>query len=177
MDPVVLSYHDSLLHRSDLDLLNDGNWLNDRIIGFLYEFFENERFDSNNLLFVNPSTVQYLKLCESLDEARMCFLDPLEMDQKDAVFFPLNNNQSISAGGSHWSLLVMLRSNRSMVHFDSTGSNENEARMFFNKYKAYFQANKFTSDVKFPKQTNSSDCGVYLLGWFGFYFDPFDNFS
>ena len=37
MDPIVLSYHDSLLRQSDVALLEGSNWLNDRIIGFFFE--------------------------------------------------------------------------------------------------------------------------------------------
>ena len=36
-DAVVLNYHDSLLRQSDLQLLQPGHWLNDRIIGFVFE--------------------------------------------------------------------------------------------------------------------------------------------
>lgn len=166
MSEIILNYHDSLLLKSDFELLNENEWLNDRLIGFLYEYFEREAFKELKIAqFVNPSTVQYLKLCDSLDEARVCFLDPLEINTREVVFFPLNNNiQTDKAGGSHWSLMVLFRSNRSLVHFDSIGSNENEARMFYNKYKSYFGIENFTIDSSFPKQKNSSDCGVFLLG-------------
>ena len=33
-DKIVLDYNDSLVYESDLKLLNQGKWLNDRIIGF-----------------------------------------------------------------------------------------------------------------------------------------------
>lgn len=36
-DEVVLSFHDSLLRESDLSLLEEGRWLNDRLIGFVFE--------------------------------------------------------------------------------------------------------------------------------------------
>lgn len=34
---VVLSFHDSLLHSSDVALLQSCGWLNDRLIGFYFE--------------------------------------------------------------------------------------------------------------------------------------------
>ena len=37
-DPVVLSFNDSLLRKSDVELLNDAQWLNDNIIGFAFEY-------------------------------------------------------------------------------------------------------------------------------------------
>lgn len=36
-DETVLSFHDSLLKRSDVALLEGGQWLNDKIIGFYFE--------------------------------------------------------------------------------------------------------------------------------------------
>ncbi|XP_020624210.1 sentrin-specific protease 8-like [Orbicella faveolata] len=36
-DEIVLSFHDSLLRESDLSLLQEGRWLNDRLIGFVFE--------------------------------------------------------------------------------------------------------------------------------------------
>jgi sentrin-specific protease 8 len=167
-DKVILDYNDSLLYESDLELLDEGNWLNDRILGFVYEYLEREvyREECDELLgFVNPSTVQYLKLCDSVDEAKMCFIEPLELDRKKFVLMPLNNNASAScAGGCHWSLMVLNRSTFTLHHYDSIGSNQSEARAFFAKYKKCFQIEKFESVANFPKQTNSSDCGVYVLG-------------
>lgn len=164
---IALSYHDSLLHESDLDLLDCGGWLNDRLIGFAYEYFEKELFNSNKrLAFVNPSTVQFLKLSESLDEAKVFFLDPLDLDDKDFIFFPLNDNNEVnSEGGSHWSLLLVDKVNSTFYHIDSmNGANNSEAKRFYEKYKKYFKANKLEMVKEFPRQQNSSDCGVYVLG-------------
>lgn len=168
LDKVVLNYYDCSLHESDIHLLDENNWLNDRLIGFVYEYFEKDLYKSElisrNLSLVNPSTVQYLKLCKSLDEANVCFLEPLELNKKEVVFLPLNNHQYTTAGGSHWSLLVVFpKQNGLFVHYDSTGGNFNEAKLFFNKYKTYFNSNSLIHG-EFPKQTNSSDCGVYLIG-------------
>jgi sentrin-specific protease 8 len=165
---VVLSYNDSLLRESDLELLNEGNWLNDQLIAFVYEFFENELFKDEKHLFafLNPSTVQYLKLCASLQEAEMCFLQPLELSSKEFIFFPLNNNRHAQKdGGSHWSLLVYNKSTSSFYYFDSMGSsNEEQTRSFFNKFKEFFKTTQFIKAENFPNQVNSSDCGVYVLG-------------
>ena len=164
-DAIVLNYHDSLLHESDVRLLADNQWLNDRLIAFVYEYLAREIYSSESVSFVDPSTVQYLKLCESEDEARMCFLDPLMLDTKAYCFLPLNNNQaSEAAGGTHWSLLLVDATNSKMYHFDSIGANSSEAMRFFSKFRFYFRLRTFENCEKFPKQTNSSDCGVYVLG-------------
>ena len=36
-DEVVLNFQDSLLRKSDVKLLEEGQWLNDKIIGFMFE--------------------------------------------------------------------------------------------------------------------------------------------
>lgn len=99
MSKIILSYEDSIIYESDFKLLDDGNWLNDRLISFIYEYFEKETFSNNSVCgFVNPSTVQYLKLCDRLEEAEAFFIEPLKLKDKNIVFFPLNSNIEINAG-------------------------------------------------------------------------------
>ena len=99
MAKIILNYEDSIIYDSDLKLLDDANWLNDRLISFVYEYFEREAFKNSSICgFVNPSTVQYLKLCESLQEVEDCFMGPLELKCKEVIFFPLNSNSETSAG-------------------------------------------------------------------------------
>ena len=179
-EKIVLNYHDSLVHKSDLRLLEPNQWLNDRIIGFVYDYFEHDLFKhlADKVAFVNPSSVQLLKMCSSLDEAKMCLLEPLELKDKEVVFLPLNNNTELSkAGGTHWSLLVFFKHDTTFKHYDSCmGSNSNQAILFYKKYKNYFQSNHFDDINNFSQQSNSSDCGVYLLGKL-FIFNIFFNFN
>jgi sentrin-specific protease 8 len=167
MDNVVLSYNDSIIYESDLMLLNEKAWLNDRIIGFVYEYFERDLFKENkNLIgFVNPSTVQFLKLCNDLDEARVCILEPLELNNKELLFFPLSDsNNRDTIGGCHWSLLVIDKKASQMLHYDSfNGSNDNQAKYFFEKYKSYFQIKELLFVNNNPQQKNGYDCGVYVF--------------
>lgn len=168
MDPLILSFNDSIIYESDLSLLEEGNWLNDRIIGFVCDYLENEVFknecEQNLITFINPSTVQYLKLCQNHDEAAACFFEPLNLKNKKFIFLPLNSNESVDAGGSHWSFLAIDNRNSSISHFDSIGSNIKEADFFYKKYKDYFSLKGLKSYDKFPNQTNSSDCGAYVIG-------------
>ena len=46
-DPVILSYFDSLLRQSDIALLEKPNWLNDKIIGFAFQYYEEVNTNSN----------------------------------------------------------------------------------------------------------------------------------
>lgn len=169
-DKPLLSYHDSLLHESDLKLIEArGGWLNDQLIGFFYEYLEHECFsDQVEMAFVNPSTVQLLKMCSDVNEAGACFLDPLNLRHKELIFLPLNNSHDVHRqGGSHWSLLVFNKATLSFLHLDSmqASSNRNEANQFVRKFREYFRAvGDCLHEVDFPQQQNGSDCGVYVLG-------------
>ena len=48
-DPVILSYFDSLLRQSDIALLEKPNWLNDKIIGFAFQYYQEVKIP--NLLY------------------------------------------------------------------------------------------------------------------------------
>lgn len=58
-DPVVLSYGDALLRSSDLQILqSDTGWLNDRIIGYVFE--------SANISFVPNPLKNHTESCIDL---------------------------------------------------------------------------------------------------------------
>lgn len=72
--------------------------------------------------FLDPDTVQLLKFADAKE-----ILAPLELKSTDLIFFPVNDNETNSCGGSHWSLLIYL--NGKFIHYDSgLGMNQNEAR-------------------------------------------------
>jgi sentrin-specific protease 8 len=53
MDKIVLSYHDSCLYESDVDILKSNSaWLNDRIISFYFEYLQYDVFQNEKLLFI-----------------------------------------------------------------------------------------------------------------------------
>lgn len=128
---VVLSFHDILLHKSDVDLLNGPHWLNDTIISFYFEYLEKVMFKTDSdLLFVSPEVTQCVKMVKA--EEISTFLEPLGVNRKKFVFFALNDNDTPDmAGGSHWSLLVFSKPENCFLHLDSsTGSNHNVAWEF-----------------------------------------------
>lgn len=102
-DEVVLSFHDSLLRKSDLSLLEEGRWLNDRLIGFVFDYFTHNKFKqiSDIVTFISPDVTQFLKLGEGIEIG--IFLEPLDLPSQKMIFFTVNNNDSRHlAGGSHW---------------------------------------------------------------------------
>ncbi|KAK1137499.1 hypothetical protein K0M31_002005 [Melipona bicolor] len=165
---IVLSYYDSLLRANDVALLQGPHWLNDVIIGFYFEYL-NETLNKNGkkeLYFISPELTQLLKMTDS--SQYNIFLDPLNVSECKCILFPLNNcDRKDAAGGSHWSLLIFCKQDKTCYHFDSSkGYNGNIAAKFAKNimncvlYKD--ESNKFV-DIDCPQQDNGYDCGVYVL--------------
>ena len=52
MEHTVLSYHDSLLTSSDVNLLEPSKWLNDKLIGFCFEYVDSRAMKSKQRLYI-----------------------------------------------------------------------------------------------------------------------------
>ncbi|XP_077865152.1 sentrin-specific protease 8-like [Saccoglossus kowalevskii] len=170
-DEIVLSFHDSLLRKSDINLLEGSRWLNDTVIGFAFEYFEQEQFRDFNeeVCFISPDVTQFIKLSSVSDIG--IFLEPLNLESKKLIFLAVNDNESReSAGGSHWTLLVFDRENESFSHYDSAGSYYSQSvSALSTKLATYVKAK---TEVKFvtadsPQQKNisisnsSGNCGIF----------------
>ncbi|XP_050298223.1 sentrin-specific protease 8-like [Anthonomus grandis grandis] len=163
----ILSYNESLLRKSDVDLLKGPHWLNDTIISFYFEYLETEFFKGNNdLLFVSPEVTQCIKI--SPQRELDVFLHPLlEEKHPKFIFFALNDNEQTEySGGSHWSLLAFSRPEKTMFHYDSSrGSNESQALELAEKVLKYFGLSiegRF-EEVSSLQQNNGYDCGIHVL--------------
>ncbi|XP_036443172.1 sentrin-specific protease 8 [Colossoma macropomum] len=167
MDPVVLSYQDSLLRRSDVSLLEGPHWLNDQVIGFAFEYFATERFKSlgDKVCFISPEVTQFIK-CASCQEELALFLEPLRLSSRRWVFLAVNDNSNQTAGGSHWSLLLYQRDTGHFSHYDSqSGGNSLHARRIAAKLETFLGARAQVPFVEepCPSQQNSYDCGMYVI--------------
>lgn len=165
-DKIVLSFHETLLRESDVDILRGPRWLNDTLISFYFEYLETVRFkDYPSILFVSPEVTQCIKVISPSEMS--IFFNPLYASKKDFIFFALNDNeQADCSGGSHWSLLVFSRPEKVLFHFDShAGSNYYQARELGNKLLKYFQIPSQASMIEPDtlQQTNGYDCGVHVL--------------
>ncbi|XP_059052758.1 sentrin-specific protease 8 [Achroia grisella] len=162
---VVLSFHEILLHQSDIDLLDGPYWLNDTIISFYFEYLERALFSTaSEFLFVSPEVTQCIKMVQTEDIK--IFLDPLHINEKKFVFFALNDNNSPDrAGGSHWSLLVYSRPECCFFHLDSSsGSNHNVAWEFASHLITYLSNGSINFvDKECVQQSNGYDCGVHVI--------------
>lgn len=167
MDPVVLSFQDSLLRRSDLALLQGPNWLNDHVIGFAFEYFSSERFRDlkEAVLFISPEVTQFIKCASSLDELAL-FLEPLALSSRRWLFLAVNDNSDQTAGGTHWSLLLYHHGSNRFAHYDSqNGSNSAHAQRIANKLQPFTGSGSEAAFVEeqCPSQQNSYDCGMYVM--------------
>lgn len=166
-NPVVLSYNNSLLRKKDVELLKGPYWINDTIIGFYFEYLDETTTNSvvKELLFVSPELTQLLKLTASSDYGML--LGSINAKSSSFVFFPLNNCDSReSAGGSHWSLLVYSKPEKTCFHFDSSkGLNSDVAKDFAKSITDYFCPDGLWSylEIDTPQQENGYDCGLYVL--------------
>ena len=166
MDTVILSYGDTLIRQSDLDIIQSaGEWLNDQIIGFFFEFCQNEKYSGTGCIFPGPEVAQCIKLI-SADQLAV-ILDPLDLSSHTAVLLPVNDNTDpASAGGSHWSLLVLDNRDSVFYHLDSlssSGGNSSQARALAGKISKYRGIKLNIKEVKVTQQKNGFDCGIHCL--------------
>ncbi|CAG9767333.1 unnamed protein product [Ceutorhynchus assimilis] len=162
----VLSYNESLLRKSDVDLLKGPHWLNDTIISFYLEYLDTDFFENNNsLLFVSPEVTQCIKI--SPQRELDIFLNPLLEKEPKFIFFALNDNEQTEyCGGTHWSLLAYSRPEKRVFHYDSSrGINDGPALDLAEKILKYFRLpfeGRF-EEVSTLQQNNGYDCGIHVL--------------
>ena len=243
-DPVILSYFDSLLRQSDIALLEKPNWLNDKIIGFAFQYYQEVKIpnllyqlryhiknlvtdnwagwwfitdeaclgcfqkarcmfcrsqcDSNGKIMffalwrsgmiispshfrlsiitngtrtrAQPGRSKQLRVSDAPFrkecgrnrivwaqvsngtgprihggdfDPNKALLSSLELEKKSIVLISINDNDSVEAGGSHWSLLAWVKSEKKFYHFDSWGNAPS-------KHAALQTANKISAAIGSP---------------------------
>ena len=161
---VVLSFHETLLRRSDVDLLKGPFWLNDKIISFYFEYLEKNTYkDENKLLFISPEVTQCLKISPARELG--IFLTPLAIEERQFIFMALNDCELVeSPGGTHWSLLVYSKPEETMYHFDSSsGSNFKQACKLSTNFFKYLKIASNFIEIESLQQTDSYNCGIHLI--------------
>ncbi|XP_071701081.1 NEDD8-specific protease 1 [Rutidosis leptorrhynchoides] len=165
-DEIILSYNDAVLRQSDLGILNNPYYLNDRIIEF-YLSYLSTTYPSEHILLVPPSIAFWTMNCPDTDSLKD-FLQPLNLPSKKLIIFPINDNDDmeLAEGGSHWSLLAYEKTANVFVHHDSfRGANSNHAERLYEKLVLYLGDDE-ASYIEYgcsPQQVNGYDCGLYVL--------------
>ncbi|KAL5013585.1 hypothetical protein ScPMuIL_007855 [Solemya velum] len=165
---IVLNFNNSLIRKSDVKLLQGKHWINDIIIGFCFEYFEKEQFNhsADKLAFISPNVTQFILLANGEELAVQ--LAPLGLPDRQYVFLAINDNLSFDeAGGSHWSLLVYVRSKQEFQHYDPlNGSNKHIAKQLAYKLQPHVHApmgRMKIIEMDGPQQKNGYDCGVFVI--------------
>ncbi|KAH8033018.1 hypothetical protein MRX96_013699 [Rhipicephalus microplus] len=163
---IVLSYHDTLLRESDVELLDETNWVNDNIIWFWMQYLENELYASScdSFAFVGPDVVQLVKLGATLNVEQV--LKSLDLKHKKLILLPINDCRDFELpGGCHWSLLVYNQAKKMFEHYDSSnGHNHSHAKTIARALTPLLSLREgrvVESDCL--QQHNSHDCGLYVM--------------
>src|SRR5699024_6903305 len=94
-------------------------------------------------------------------------LQPLEIDRKELVLIPINDNSfSEFAGGSHWSLLVLHVASRKFEHYDSSINSNNvyHAKQIASKINALLRGNNLDMVImSCNQQEDSYNCGIHVI--------------
>lgn len=98
-------------------------------------------------------------------EVNAFILNPLSPANYEFIMFAVNDNSSVGAGGSHWSLCVFSKPDKTFFHFDSSsGSNKSSCVKIVKILKSCLSCEAAgIKDVKCLQQRNSYDCGTFLL--------------
>ncbi|XP_065582266.1 sentrin-specific protease 8-like isoform X2 [Artemia franciscana] len=155
-----VSYKNSLLTNDDLKLLDEGKWLNDKLIGFAFEYIEDAY---PKCLLVSPEATQLLNLGSPEDASSV--LSSLNAGEKDLILFPLNDCITpTEIGGSHWSLLVFDVKAGQCFHLDSSlDFNFQTAARFCKKLSLPFISPSNVKSINCVQQKNGYDCGIHVI--------------
>ena len=166
-DPILITYKSCSIKQSDIDCLSDYQYLNDLIISFYYEIL-NEKYTSNDIILLDPAVSMSIIFDQDLDDINNCIFQPLEMKNKKFIFVPINDNTKIEykINGSHWALNIIDVNNNTIYYLDSMLNNISNAKISVRKFQKLFGKKfNFVYALENTYQTNSSDCGMFVLGF------------
>lgn len=160
-EPVVLSYHDSVIHESECELLQGPHWLNDTLIQFHLDYLEHAAFPAADVAFVGPDVAQFARLCPAGDLTS--FLEPLRLPSRRGALIVVNDCERADApGGTHWSLLVFAAGK--FIHYDSlSDGNQSVARHMARRLAPHLSASAKVEEAVCGRQQNGYDCGVFVI--------------
>ena len=96
-----MEYQGTNITDKDIKTLENGQWVCDEIISLFLAFMrEDQKMKDAKILLVNPSTSYLLQ--ESTDKNIVNDIkQDLRINEKEWVFYPINNNKKIRQCGRH----------------------------------------------------------------------------
>lgn len=182
MDPEIMKYSGKKflvyngieLHGEDIARLQPGEMLNDAIIDF-YLLNLQLTMQSDSIHIFNTQFYQLLKRRAEIDRYVKTVPSSVNIFDKDFVFIPINENV-------HWSLVVLCypgnltHENHCILYCDSLYNSTSNihinyirdylTRRYFHereREREFNEENYPLNIASLPKQTNSYDCGVYMI--------------
>ena len=170
-DEVILSTKNCSVTKEDIETLSPHTYLNDLIISFYYEIIQ-DRYPSEDITLLDPAVSMSIILDPNdnndLEDIKECIFLPLELNKKKFIFAPINDNTKIqyTCSGSHWTLNVVDVDNSTIYYLDSTNGNVSNAHTSHRRFEKLFGKKfEFVHGLEIQYQTNSYDCGMFLLGF------------
>ncbi|KAK9883795.1 hypothetical protein WA026_001990 [Henosepilachna vigintioctopunctata] len=159
-----LNFGDTRVTGSDIRLLSNDAWISLKLVAFYFEYLNSRVFTSYQCTVCISPEIAGLILITPPKELDV-FLEPLEIQQKDLIIFPILDN-SESEDRAHWSLLVFSKWDNAIFHFDSqAGHNANQASLMAEKLRAYFNtpSSVTVQEVDCIQQKRLQDSGPHML--------------
>ncbi len=166
-EEILVTYKSCAIKQSDIDCLDDYTYLNDLIISFYYEIL-NEKYDNDKICLIDPAVSMSIVFDKDLDDIKDFIFNPLELGKKKYIFVPINDNETIEykTKGSHWVLNIIDVDNKVIYYLDSMLGNVNNAKVSKQKFSKLFGKKfGFVYALENKYQTNSYDCGMFVLGF------------
>ena len=171
-EEIILSTENCSIKQSDIDTLGPYTYVNDLIISFYYEILQT-KYHSDQITLLDPAVSMSIVLDsgddeDNLQDLKNCIFLPLELNKKKFIFAPVNDNTKIqySTSGSHWTLNVVDIDNKLIYYLDSNNGDISNAHTFHYRFEKLFGDKfEFIYGLNHQYQTNSYDCGMFLLGF------------
>jgi hypothetical protein len=146
--------------------------------------FQSSQLAINPLLFLDPSVISHIR-CQVLDADDIRDLHRgLKLSSRSHLFIPCNDQSSFTSSSTHWSLLLIDLIDRQVYSLDSMSPSNSHtmgviAKIICQDLLSWSSLPSLqplmlfpflhrdtvpsTISVQCPQQTNSYDCGIYVL--------------
>ncbi|CAG8585834.1 3977_t:CDS:2 [Gigaspora rosea] len=124
MSAKYLTYYDADVDLEDVELFEDGRWLNDKCIDLFIEYLDHNLTSKDDIsrskVFLLRAALTYL-ISNIQDSTFLAGALPKRIFTAQVIFMIVNDNVDVTKarGGNHWSLLIFIRKTNKFLHYDS----------------------------------------------------------